>query len=701
MEKSKFQLSADQQRVFESYQNFIKNPSKHIFILRGYAGTGKTTLIKQFIAYTEQEALPCHLMAPTGRAAKILRDKTGKGETIHKGIYVLNELKEKKIEVNSKEDDVQFIFYFPIRGDRNEKNIGASQDNFVALVDEASMVSAKPTQIVNYSFGTNNLLADLLTFMQLKTTDRKLVLVGDPAQLPPVNENKSEALNSEYFEELGYGVVVEELVQVHRQAEGSPILENAMRIRRQLENETFNQFYIEEEPPGIIELEREDLVASYCNSNPLLAFGGPVIICYSNKQTATYNNQIREMFFDHCDLPQVGDLMMVVQNNYHKKCSPRYNGDFAKVTKVFERDRVEKHPVPVYVEKNGERIKEIITLTFRPIELQFEDGEIETRLYIENLLESEAPSLTILEFKALYILFCMLNPKLKPNTENFKEALLSNHYFNALRLKYAYAITAHKSQGGEWDQAYVEFSLGTSSHSLALRWAYTAMTRCKEQLIAIELPKNRGFVKFTIGDINKVKKIPKQPTFIQEVRQSPYHESGSMPCKWDKYWEVEEKLKGTVYQIERIKSNPWMEQYYINDGETTYRFDTTHNKAGNFKPFIHAKSGEKELEILNVLNKSFSKQHEEVAYYSEEEVFMRLYEEVKLYCEELNIAIIEIKDYSSSYYLMYYLCTDSSAYIQFYYDKNYKLTKAIPASLLGKEDKKLVQLVTKMQSLCQ
>lgn len=228
------ELTPQQDKVFEQIKAFLDSDAS-VFILRGYAGTGKTTMVKVVADYIAQNRHVA-LMAPTGRAARVLTAKTGrKAVTIHKAIY------EKACVVSKSVKDIaesEYKFVFPVRASENEGKI-------VAIVDEASMVCSRKTEHELLVFGTDNLMDDLLTYVR-PNFGGKVIFVGDPAQLPPVGESASNALRTEYFLEKGLKVVEAELTEVLRQKDDSIILKNAMMIRDLLKKEKRNNLVFEE-----------------------------------------------------------------------------------------------------------------------------------------------------------------------------------------------------------------------------------------------------------------------------------------------------------------------------------------------------------------------------------------------------------------------------------------------------------------------
>lgn len=227
------ELTTQQNKVFEQIKAFLDSDAS-VFILRGYAGTGKTTMVKVIADYVEQNR-QLVMMAPTGRAARVLNKKTGHDAvTIHKAIYARAHVKYKKVKDVA---DSEFKFVFPI----NQSEKGG---NIVAIVDEASMLCSRKIEHELFVFGTDNLMEDLLTFVR-PNFGGKVIFVGDPAQLPPVGESVSNALRAEYFQEKGLKVIEAELTEVLRQKNDSVILKNAMMIRDLLKKDKRNQLVFE------------------------------------------------------------------------------------------------------------------------------------------------------------------------------------------------------------------------------------------------------------------------------------------------------------------------------------------------------------------------------------------------------------------------------------------------------------------------
>ena len=270
-------LTILQNKVFEQIKAFL-NSDASVFILRGYAGTGKTTMVKVIADYIKQSR-QLAMMAPTGRAARVLATKTGhKAVTIHKAIYAKAHIEPKKVKDIA---ESEYKFVFPINESENGGNI-------VAIVDEASMVCSRKIEHELFIFGTDNLMEDLLTFVR-PNFGGKVIFVGDPAQLPPVGESVSNALRAEYFKEKGLKVVEAELTEVLRQKGDSVILKNAMMIRDLLQKDKRNQLVFEEQKDDVEMVPSEQFLDKYLKYRKESGRHDSVIICYSNKSANRYN----------------------------------------------------------------------------------------------------------------------------------------------------------------------------------------------------------------------------------------------------------------------------------------------------------------------------------------------------------------------------------------------------------------------------
>lgn len=489
MIETKLQLTPDQQNALEQIKTFA-NSDAHAFVLMGYAGTGKTTLLKLVTAQFHAQGRQVSLMAPTGRAAKILRDKTGmEASTIHSGIYNYSDLKE--VKVSDEEDADSFRYFFDLKP--NE-----SINNRVFIVDESSMISNDFSEGEFFRFGSGKLLNDLIEFSRIQhpLSGNKLIFVGDPAQLaPPTKSNISPALSSEYLsEEFSLKTSSAILSQVVRQEGDSGILSAAERIRKGIDGGFFNHFKLPENPQDIHHIPTGAFFKMYEN-----APGKKIIITYTNQTAHQINLDVREHKYGGNYPIRVGDVMLIGQNNH---LTGLFNGEFGVI------NRCDPNPISrelVFKVAGGATAH--VLLKWYKIELAFQNelGLTATKdIYmLENYLLGKNPELKSEEQQALYVDFKTRNKHLKPGTAEFKETLRNDPFFNALRLRYGFAVTCHKAQGGEWDSAFVFWDYARSgtfnvwkdkqektgrNNSDFFRWAYTAITRASKTLYCINPP---------------------------------------------------------------------------------------------------------------------------------------------------------------------------------------------------------------------
>ncbi len=495
-------LTSDQAAALEKLQRFLDGDER-AFILQGYAGSGKTTLIKGLVAYLQAVSRRYQLMAPTGRAAKVIHQKTGHGATtIHKGIYSLENLREIKEENH----EIGFLYEYQIR---NNPDI----HNAVLIIDEASMVSDVENQGEFFRFGSGYLLQDLITYARIQDagTTSKIIFVGDPAQLPPIGMNFSPALDPVYLSEhYQIGAETVGMKEIKRQDNKPGILQAANKLRQCLTAGYFNDFDLRANGIDLFNPSYQEYYDIYKTCQE-----AKIIICHQNKTAQEINRAIRNDRFqteDPCIQP--GDTVIIGGNNYLLGIM---NGEFAVVTTA--------EPVTIsreirYLGKGGQH--QSVRLTWRYVELAFPDEQgqqknisgymLENYLYGDTKLKPE-------EQQALYIDFKNRHPELRPRTEEFKEAIMRDAFFHCILLKYGYAVTCHKAQGGEWGAAFVFWDRGvkdgfdfyTASHDRRgktnaefYRWAYTAVTRAARFLYCINPPHFTSFSGMTfVGAITQ------------------------------------------------------------------------------------------------------------------------------------------------------------------------------------------------------
>lgn len=463
-----FALTEEQREAALRLGAFVADPrSERCFALRGYAGTGKTTLVGALVRVLRKAEIPVVLLAPTGRAAKVFSlHAGGQAHTIHRVIYR---------QETFKGEDTPFQLGFN------------KLKRAVFIVDEASMIASGTGQMGESLFGSGEVLDDLIRYVY-EGEGNRLLFVGDTAQLPPVGEELSPALQRETLEAYGLLVSGMQLTQVIRQEEQSAVLTNATRLRTQIQQAT-NPLPTHCHPDGLpikgeVAFRPEGVIwgPEVCNlpGNELIEalysayhdFGtdGTVVITRSNKQANIYNNGIRARIFDRDEILCRGDLVMAVKNNYHwLKDGFIANGDVAEV--VALRNEHEQY---------GFRFADA-TLSFP----DYDDKELDCRVLLSTL-QSESPSLTREEQHQLYERVMEDYAHLPSRKERLK-SLREDPYYNALQIKYAYAVTCHKAQGGQWprvfvDQGYVTEDMMDVSY---LRWLYTAFTRTTDRLYLV------------------------------------------------------------------------------------------------------------------------------------------------------------------------------------------------------------------------
>ena len=315
-------LTKQQQQALDSIKEFLINDAS-VFILKGYAGTGKTTMISHIInEVANLDKVPI-LMAPTGRAARVLSSKTGReANTIHRCIYELD-----TIETQEESDDIRYIF--PL------KDAEDTAKDRICIVDESSMIGTREVHNELFEFGTGSLLNDLLTFVA-PHRGGKVIFIGDPMQLPPVGDNVSNALDEQFFINNKIKVMGAELTDVVRQGEGSAILSNAMKVRTLIESVQRNNLIFDRKENEVIDIEGYNMPKQLLDLYPKPEIGQSVIITFSNRQARDYNYAVREILYSDKKQIVIGDILQVVSNNYKLDVM---NGDFVKITYASSRTK--------------------------------------------------------------------------------------------------------------------------------------------------------------------------------------------------------------------------------------------------------------------------------------------------------------------------------------------------------------------------
>jgi exodeoxyribonuclease V len=442
----------DQSEVLKSLARYITENNDTIFLLTGYAGTGKTSIISSLVKTLDMLRMKSFLLAPTGRAAKVLASYSGKqAYTIHKKIYR---------QKSSKDGFGSFSL---------NKNL--SKDTFF-IVDEASMVSNN--QVDSSIFGSGRVLDDLIEFVY-SGTDCKLIIVGDTAQLPPVGSDLSPALDPSVLSGYGFGLISGELKQVVRQSENSGVLVNATSLRMQVSENNLERPVIDcTNFKDTIRISGEELIDEISSAYGTCGMDGTMIVVNSNKQANRYNQGIRNRIFFREEEISPGDMIMVVKNNYFIVTEEEEgvgfiaNGDIAEVKKIRK-----------YEEKYGFHFADML--------LKFPDYnlEIESKVMLD-VLHLDTPALPSDKGKELYQNILEDYLFLKTKKKQY-EAVKNNIYFNALQIKFAYAVTCHKAQGGQWERVFIDQGMFNKNEVTLdyLRWFYTALTRSTDKVYLV------------------------------------------------------------------------------------------------------------------------------------------------------------------------------------------------------------------------
>lgn len=442
--------TAQQMLLMEQFIKFLKTEDDMpVFVLRGYAGTGKTTAVSAMVKLLPKLNLKSVLLAPTGRAAKVMANYSGKpASTIHKKIY------RRKIA-----SDHSMSFDLAVNNNTQT----------VFIVDEASMIA---DQSEGLGFSSKGLLSDLLDYIFNNKRGCKLVLVGDQAQLPPVGLDQSPALDVELLKgHYGLDVYGTELTEVMRQQQDSGILFNATQLRSAIEEEGWPKLFTRGFK-DCYKIGGEKLGDGLNYAYNKFGIENTLVICRSNKSANEFNRQVRNRILYREEEITGGDYVMIVRNNYFwlpetSEIGFIANGDIARVRKVRNEE-----------EQYGFRF---INASLELIDYPNEPA-IECKLLLDTLT-SESPSLSSELSKQFYETVLQDYIHIKSKKERYDE-MKKNPYFNALQIKFAYAVTCHKAQGGQWDAVFVEqgFLKEDMVNKDFKRWLYTATTRASKEL---------------------------------------------------------------------------------------------------------------------------------------------------------------------------------------------------------------------------
>ncbi len=457
-----FETTDGQRQLLKKLSDFILGVNAdQIFVIKGYAGTGKTTIVQSIVKSLPSVKAKSVLLAPTGRAAKVLSNYTKKQAfTIHKKIYF-------------KKPTADGGFAFQL-----QQNL---HGDTIFIVDEASMVSNSGGLNASGLLGGGSLLDDLITYV-FNGTNCKLIFIGDRAQLPPVGSDISPALDIEYLKASFYFPVDSfELTEVLRQNKDSGILLNATSIRTKIsENNNQTPSFILDNLNDIKRINGDELEDAINYAYDNFGVDETMIICRSNKRANIFNQQIRTRIRWQENELSAGDYMMVVKNNYHwlpdeSKAGFIANGDIIQIMRVG-------------------KIQEMHGFKFADIKIKLidypDEAELDVRLLLDTIM-MESPALPQADNKKLFDSIYADYNDIADKRLRLKK-VKEDGFFNALQVKFSYAITCHKSQGGQWSCVFVEQGYLTQEmiNTEYLRWLYTAMSRAKEKLYLVNFNKD-------------------------------------------------------------------------------------------------------------------------------------------------------------------------------------------------------------------
>ncbi|MBO5972848.1 MAG: AAA family ATPase [Alistipes sp.] len=450
--KLSFEATFNQKKIIEKLSKWLADDDyRRIFLLNGYAGTGKTTIIAAFVAALKELGIKTILLAPTGRAAKVLSHYSHvEALTIHKRIY-----RERSLA------DYESKFSLDYNKER-----GA-----IFIVDEASMLSNSSN---DETFGSGDLLEDLVTYVR-SGKECRLILVGDDAQLPPVGDDFSPALDPSTL--LRYGdVEYGTMDEVVRQSHDSGILFNATMLRCMLENHIFEIPKFDTSYPDFKSLQGGELLEMLQDCYDRYGRDETIVVTRSNKRANRYNEGIRRYNLSAEEEIESGDMLMVVKNNYHyaehDENSPMTfvaNGDVMRLKRI-------------------RRFEDFYGFRFIDAQVEFpdyDDYQMDIKIMLDTLA-SESPSLTREQSKSLFYEVEKDYLDIKSKAKRYR-AIRENSHFNAMQVKFAYAVTCHKAQGGQWKAVFVDRCLFGDEEMTKdmLRWLYTAITRATERVYLV------------------------------------------------------------------------------------------------------------------------------------------------------------------------------------------------------------------------
>lgn len=601
------QLTENQEGLVLELESFLAAKDEHVFILSGHAGTGKTFVTKGLSEFLGAAGRQCVLTAPTGKAARVITQKSGRlATTIHKKIYSMDDIREYKVDELDGSETYKLYAEIEVNDDA---------DNAVYVVDEASMVSDVYSEGEFFRFGSGRLLRDLMKYVNLDHNDhtKKIIFIGDAAQLPPVGMNFSPALDQRYLTKT-FGVATGrrfELSQVVRQEAGSRILSSANTLREALSRRVFNKLSLATDSPDVQACPQAgELVSGYLTASGNKVDDVAMIIASSNAEVASFNEQVRLRLFPGKEDVANGDKLVVVMNCIVDGIGIN-NGDLVYVTHVAGAPESRAVTLRSKNSSTGKVEETEVTLQFRDLQIGFRipSGEVVRAnvKIVESLLYSDHPNLSSDETKALYIDFKRRNPHLPKGGKALRDALREDRYFNALRVKFGYALTCHKAQGSEWADVFIQCRTYMEPRTEGyFRWLYTAITRASSRVHLLNPPHLNPWQNLHDARDPGGTRTPSPPQSSVPVAPAtdappaphapvPTTESGHSdeagasaatassgdPILDGIYNAVSTKIASMPgVRIDTIDHHAWQEAYYISDGTRFTRINIAYNAKG-------------------------------------------------------------------------------------------------------------------------
>lgn len=683
-------LTDSQKAAVRAFEEFLQGNCQ-VFMLKGSAGTGKTTLVREFLSLLDGRQRPVCLMAPTGRAAHILGSKTNHAaSTVHREIYGLSGQRATG-QNKENEEDVALQLRFKLRDNTESPNT-------VYIVDEASMVSDSFSENEAFSFGSGCLLSDLFEYVH----GRKVVFVGDYAQLPPVGMNFSPALDGEYMQEKFSCKIAEVmLTEVMRQGGESVMLSNALRVRDSIDRKIFNEFRLSSGHDSVA--EKFDILAPYFELFPTAPSVRSIVVAHSNKQVLEYNLSIRRHYYgEEAPRLQPGELLMICRNNYAFE-EELFNGSIVKVKACQSDHEFVQHSVRVKVGKD--RV-EPVTLRFRNATICFSSfgKPVELRvMLLDNFLDDSSGALGSLLTRALIVDFNNRLPdglrakmsavrsqlkagkKLSVEQQEAKEAyerlLYKDPYYNAVICKYGYATTCHKAQGGEWENVFVDMSrfVGTANEDY-YRWAYTALTRASKRIWHFRAP--------DFGYISGLEVMEIQ--LASKIKVSNYSDGADF--RLARFQRIRKLAAKAGLTASDDLSKPYQHLITLGDEQgNKATFQLWYKAKGYNGTMSTMSSTSEELTALGCTLIDNSYAPDEIPFRAPERPFAeKLVSFVRSQLDDLGIQLLDIT--SEAYQDVFHLKTDGLAQMSLNYNRRGVYTYMRLISSLGPNDEKLQAL---------